>query len=44
MARTEIHYENNKWLRGDNYVNIQSRIMDLVHSTSPHCHLSIYQV
>ena len=41
MAQTGIHYEK-KWLKGD--VNIQCRIMILVHSTSSHCHLSIYQV
>ena len=42
MARTGNIYE--KWLRGDNNVNIQGRIMVLVHSTSSHCDLSIYQV
>ena len=25
MARTGIHYEKNKWLTGDNSVNIQGR-------------------
>ena len=30
-----------KWLRGDNSVNIQGRIMVLVHCPSSHCHLSI---
>ena len=44
MVWTGIQYENNKWLRGDNYVNIQGMILVLVHDTSPHCHLSIYQV
>jgi len=34
----------NKWLRGDNSVNRQVRIMVLVYCTSSHCHLSIYQV
>jgi len=29
MTQTGIHYENNKWLRGDNYVNIHGRIMVL---------------
>ena len=33
-----------KWLRVDNTVNIQGTIMVLVHSTSPHCHICIYQV
>ena len=33
-----------KWLRGDNSINIQGRIMVLVHCPSPHCHLSINQV
>jgi len=42
MAQTGNNYE--KWLRGDNTVNIQGRIMVLVHSTSSHCHLSIYQI
>jgi len=44
MAQTGIHYEINKWLRGNNYVNIQGRIMVLVHCPSPDCHLSINQV
>ena len=44
MAKTGIHYEENKWLQGDNYVNIQGRIMVLVHCPSSHCHLSINQV
>jgi len=35
MAQTGIHYENNKWLWGDNYVNIQGRIMVLGHCPSP---------
>jgi len=34
MAQTGIHYEKNKWFRGDNYVNIQCRIMVLVHCHS----------
>ena len=44
MAQTDIHYENNKWLRGDNTVNIQVRIRVLVHDTSSHWHLYINQV
>jgi len=32
-----------KWLMGDNSV-IQGRVMVIVHCTSSHCHLSIYQV
>ena len=36
MARTHIHYEKNKWLRGDNTVNIQGMIMVLVLGTSSH--------
>jgi len=42
MAQTGIHYEKNKWLRRDNSVNIQSRILVLVHC--PSSHLSINQV
>jgi len=42
MAWTGIHYE--KWLGGDNSINIQGRVMVIVHCPSPHCHLSIYQV
>ena len=42
MARTGNHYE--KWLRGDNSINIQGRIMVLVHCPSPYCHLSINHV
>jgi len=34
----------NKWLWGDNSVNIQGRVMVLMQCTSFHCHLSIYQV
>jgi len=37
----------NKWLivtGGDNTVNIQGRIMVLVHCPSPDCHLSINKV
>ena len=44
MAQTCIHYEKNKCLRGDNYVNIQGRIMILVHCPISHCHLSINQI
>ena len=40
MARTGNNYE--KWLRGDNTVNIQGKIMVLGFCPSPHC--SIYQV
>ena len=43
IDQTGIHYEK-KWLRGDNSINIQGRIMVLVHSTSSHCCLSINQV
>jgi len=42
MAWTGIHYD--KWLRGDNTVNILYRIMVLGFCPSPHCHLSTYQV
>ena len=42
MARTGNHYE--KWLKGDNSINIQGRIMVLVHCPSPYCHLSINHV
>ena len=42
-AQTGIHYEKNKWLRGDNTVIIQGRIMFFVHCPSPDCHLSINQ-
>ena len=41
MAWTGIHYE--KWLWGDNSINIQGRIMVLVHCPFPYCHLSINQ-
>ena len=34
----------NEWLRGNNYLNIQCRIMIIVHCTSSNCHLSINQV
>ena len=44
MARTDIHYENNEWLRGDNTVNIQGRIIVSGFCPSSYCHLSIYQV
>ena len=40
MAWTGIHYEQNKWLRVDNSVNIQGRIMALVHCPSSHCQVS----
>ena len=43
MAQTDIHYEK-KWLRGDNSVNIQGRIMVLVHCPSSHFNLPINQV
>jgi len=33
-----------KWLWGDNSINIQGRIMVLVHCTFSHCHLSTNQV
>jgi len=33
-----------KWLWGDNSVNIQYSINILVHCPFPHCYLSIYQV
>ena len=42
MAWTGNTYE--KWLSGDNTVNIQGRIMVLVYCPSSHCHLSINQV
>ena len=42
MARSGNNYE--KWLRGDNTVNIQGMSMVPVHCPSPHWHLSIYQV
>jgi len=32
-----------KWLRGDNNVNIQGKIMVLGHCPSSHCHLSLGQ-
>jgi len=41
MAQTGNHYE--KWLWGDNSINIQGRIMVLVHCPFPYCHLSINQ-
>ena len=41
-GRTGNKYE--KWLRGDNTVNKQGRIMVLGFCSSPHCHISIYQV
>ena len=34
MAQTGIHYEKSKLLWGDNSVNIQGRIMVLVHGPS----------
>jgi len=33
-----------KWLREDNTVDIQGRVMVIVHCPSSHCHLSIKQV
>ena len=39
-----MYNAKNKWLRGDNYVNIQCRIMVLVQCHSPDCHLSLNQV
>ena len=42
MAPTGIHYE--KWLWGDNSINIQGLIIVLEFCLSPHCHLSINQV
>ena len=41
MDQREIHYEKYKWLRGKNSVNIQCRIIVLVHCPPSHCHLSI---
>jgi len=38
------HPLQKKSIRGDNYVNLQSRIRVLVHCASSHCHLSIHQV
>jgi len=43
MARTGINYEK-KWLWGDNSVNIQDRIIILVHYPFPHCYLFVSQV
>jgi len=40
MAQTGIHNKP-KWLSGDNSVNIQDRIMVLVHGTSSYPYLSI---
>ena len=34
----------NKWLRGDNSINIQGTIMILMHCSFTHCHPSMYQV
>ena len=42
MAQTGNHYE--KCLRRNNSINIQGRIMVLLHCPSPHCHLSINQM
>jgi len=39
MARTGKTYE--KWLRGDNSINIQGRVMVHGHCTSSYCYLSI---
>ena len=44
MAKTGIHYENNKWLWGDNSVNIHGKIMVLMHCPSTDSHLSVNQV
>ena len=41
MARISNHYE--KWLREDNSINNQGRVMVLGHCPSSHCHLSINQ-
>jgi len=41
--RQESIMKINKWLRGDNYVNIQGRSMVIVYCPSPDCHLSIKQ-
>ena len=35
---------NNKWLRGDNYVNIRDTIMFVCYCPSSNCHLPINQV
>ena len=45
MARVSNHYVK-KWLMGDNSVIqcIQLRVINLMHCTSSHCHLSIIQV
>ena len=43
MALTGSNYEK-IYLRGDNSVNIQGRIMVLIHCPSSNCHLSINQV
>ena len=43
MDHTGMHY-GKKWLRGDNYVNIQCVVMVLVHCSFPDCLLSINQV
>jgi len=42
MAWKGNSYE--KWLRGDNTVNVQGMIMVLEHSTPSHCNISINQV
>jgi len=39
-----IEKEIVKWLWGDNSINIQGRIMAIVHCPSFHCHLSLNQV
>ena len=44
MARTGVHYENNKWLMGDNSVNIKGRSMVFAHIPFSHRHLSTNQV
>jgi len=43
VAQTGIHYKT-QWLSGDNSVNIQGRIMVLVHGTFCNCHLSLNKV
>jgi len=43
MALTGSNYEK-IYLRGDNSVNIQGRIMVLIHCPSSYCYLSINQV
>ena len=40
----QVTIMKNKWLGGDSSVNIQGKIMIIVHCTSSNCHLSINQV